>query len=73
MTKTSALYVYTNGGPSGRVFVGKFTKAFQVAYYKSQQWMLRVGSYGPERMQVYELSAAPLAYSCDIYHPKFSR
>ena len=73
MTKTRALYVYTNGGPSGRVFVGKFTKASQIAYYKSQEWMLQVRSEGPARLRVYELSSQPLPFTCDIYHPKFNR
>lgn len=73
MTKSNALYVYANNGPSGRVFVGKFTKAFQIGYYKSREWLLQVRSDGPGRIRMYELSASPLPYTCDIYHPKFQR
>lgn len=73
MTRTAPLYVYTNGGPSGRVFVGKFTKAFQVAYYTSRQWIADIRHDGPGRIRLYEISATPLPYACDIHHPKFDR
>ncbi len=67
-----ALYVYTNSGPSGRVFVGKMTKRFQVDYYTSRQWLLSVKEEGPGRIKLYELSDKPLPYTCDIHDKRFS-